>query len=174
MKVEDKFKTIVADPPWMEKGGGRIKRGADRHYGLLKVPDIIRVMAQCPHWNEVGDDAHLYLWVTNNHLQSGLTVMEALGFKYVTNICWAKDSFGLGQYFRGKHELCLFGVRGRGFATRTDDRSISSVLASPKGKHSTKPAEFYEMVEKRSLGPYLEMFARGQRQGWTCWGDEVE
>ena len=81
MKVEDKFKTIVADPPWMEKGGGRIKRGADRHYGLLKVPDIIRVMAQCPHWNEVGDDAHLYLWVTNNHLQSGLTVMEALGFK---------------------------------------------------------------------------------------------
>jgi N6-adenosine-specific RNA methylase IME4 len=157
----------------MEKGGGKIKRGADRHYKLLKVPDIIRVMTQAEPWNEIGDDAHMYLWVTNNHLQNGLKVMEALGFRYVTNVCWVKGSFGLGQYFRGQHELCLFGVRGRGFSVRSNNRSISSVLKCPKGPHSAKPEDFYAMVEKRSEGPFLEMFARQRRSNWTVWGDEI-
>ena len=79
----------------------------------------------------------------------GLKVMEALGFRYVTNLCWAKNHMGLGQYFRGKHELCLFGVRGKGFSNRTSDRAISSLIEAKKTGHSTKPDAFYELVERR-------------------------
>jgi len=168
------YQTVVADPPWMERGGGRIKRGADRHYELLDVPSIIRTVNQCEYWDQVADNAHLYLWVTNNHLPDGLKVMDALGFKYITNVCWVKNSIGLGQYFRGKHELCLFGTRGRGVSVRTPDRTISSVIQAKKTGHSRKPLSFYNMVEQRSDGPYLELFARGKRPGWTTWGDEAK
>ena len=171
--LSEQYKTIVADPPWMERGGGKSKRGADRHYSLLDVPNIIRVMTQCDHWNNVADNAHLYMWVTNNHLANGLKVMDALGFRYITNVCWVKNSIGLGQYFRGQHELCLFGTRGRGVVVRTPDRTISSVIEARKTGHSRKPLDFYEMVESRSWGPYLEMFARAQRSGWTTWGDQA-
>ncbi len=104
-----KYKTIYADPPWLEQGGGaKYKRGADRHYPLMKTANIARL----PVAELAEDNAHLYLWVTNNFLRDGFEVMEAWGFKYKTTITWAKDRFGLGQYFRGQTEHCLFGVRG--------------------------------------------------------------
>ena len=168
-----KFKTVVIDPPWSETGGGRIKRGADKHYSVLSTPDIIRTIHQSSVWNDIDDDAHLYLWVTNSFLPDGLKVMESLGFRYVTNICWSKNHMGLGQYFRGKHELCLFGVKGKGFINRTQDRTIPSLLEAKKTGHSRKPSEFYDMVENRSFGPYLDMFSRQRRRGWKSWGDEV-
>jgi len=75
----DLFKTIVMDPPWMERGGGRITRGAQRHYELMDKAAIIRTVTQSEYWNDIDDDAHLYLWVTNNHLPDGLEVMSAVG-----------------------------------------------------------------------------------------------
>ncbi|MCK5641183.1 MAG: hypothetical protein KAJ19_10310 [Gammaproteobacteria bacterium] len=93
-----KYKTIYADPPWPERGGGKIKRGADRHYPLMKVKEII---SMSDFVNSISDEnCHLYLWVTNNYLPSGLQVMEAWGFRYITTITWVKDRIGLGQYFR--------------------------------------------------------------------------
>ena len=59
------------------------------------------------------DNAHLYLWATNNFLPDALEVMKAWGFRYVTMITWMKDRIGLGQYFRGLTEHCLFGIRGK-------------------------------------------------------------
>ena len=168
------FKTVMMDPPWYEKGGGKIQRGADRHYPLLKTPDIIKTIYQCEHWNQVSDVAHLYMWVTNNFLVDGLQVMQALGFRYVTNFVWVKDKQGLGQYFRGQHELCLLGTRGVGAAKlRTDNKSLASVLSAPRTKHSKKPPSSYVLIEQRSVGPYLEIFGREQRDGWTVWGNEV-
>jgi N6-adenosine-specific RNA methylase IME4 len=169
------FCAVSIDPPWAERGAGKIKRGADRHYALLEEHQIIEAVLRCPHW-QLDPHAHLYLWVTNNFLESGLFVMRALGFRYVTNITWSKmGRIGLGQYFRGKHELCLFGIRkkGRGTVHRTEDRSIPSVLEAPVAGHSAKPDSFYRRVEARSKGPYLELFAREPREGWTCWGDEL-
>lgn len=110
------YHTILADPPWPERGGGRICRGAQRHYDLMSVQDIIVYLKRIP----VAKDAHLYLWATNNHLPDALEVMEAIGFDYKTNLAWLKSKdggesvqIGLGQYFRGAHELLLFGTRGR-------------------------------------------------------------
>jgi len=172
--ILEPIRTVVIDPPWMERGGGKCKRGADRHYKLLKPPEIIREITQCDLWNRLDDNVHMYLWATNSFLPKGMQVMESLGFRYVTNVCWVKDRIGLGQYFRGKHELCLFGVRGNGTYCRTQSRNIPSTIEAKKTTHSRKPDEFYKMVENRSTGPYLDMFARDRRPGWIVWGDEID
>jgi N6-adenosine-specific RNA methylase IME4 len=170
-----RFATVLADPPWKEQGGGKVKRGADRHYPLMNTPQIIECM-QGQLTGRVADDAHMFLWVTNNFLPDGLEVMEACGFRYVTNIVWAKTRFGIGQYFRGKHELCLFGVRGSGYAVRTECRDLSSLLGDrliEPTAHSRKPDDIHELIEARSIGPYIELFARRPRAGWVSWGNEV-
>jgi len=179
MEDGKKYSVIVADPPWLERGSGKIKRGADRHYPLMKTTEIVATMADVLG-GRVADDAHLYLWVTNNFLVDGLGVIDALGFRYVTNVVWIKNRPGLGQYFRGCHELCLFAVRGRGLAVRSESRSIVSTLTAAhvrredgERKHSGKPSEFFDMVERRSTGERLEMFARVRRPGWDSWGNEV-
>jgi N6-adenosine-specific RNA methylase IME4 len=168
-----RYSTILADPPWNERGGGKIKRGADRHYKLLKTEEIISL----PVASLAEDNAHLYLWVTNGHLPDGLRVMDAWGFRYKTNIAWAKDRFGLGQYFRGQHELCLFGVRGNiPYRTRRDGKRAQgrTLITAPRGEHSEKPEELRNMIELVSPGPYLELFARQKYPGWDSWGDEVK
>lgn len=171
------FRTILIDPPWPERGAGKIKRGADRQYGLLTVRDIPRVIFSAPVFLPA-DDAHLYLWATNNYLiDAGANVMPHLGFRYITCITWPKGRFGIGQYFRGQTEHLLFGVRGHGFAVRTERSNLSTLLPvwdHPKRKHSAKPLSAYDLIEARSVGPYLEMFARSRRPGWTSWGNEVE
>lgn len=177
------------DPPWPEKGGGKIKRGADKHYPVVPIKDMYSVIALSSVW-EAEADSHLYMWVTNTYLPDGLRLMRDLDFRYVTNLAWFKDRAGLGQYFRGKHELCLFGVRGSGYATCTDRRDIVSTIEceedlrahiegdydsikAPRTRHSEKPEVFRELVEARSKGPYLEMFCRTPRPGWSSWGNEV-
>lgn len=172
------YATILMDPPWPESGGGKIKRGADRHYPLVPCAQMLGVITLSGVWFPA-DDSHLYMWVTNNYLPAGLRLMGDLDFRYVTNIAWVKDRSGLGQYFRGQHELLLFGVRGDGIGLRTERRDLSTVLdesgfvEAPRGKHSAKPTCFHELIEARSPGPYLEMFARSGREGWSSWGNEA-
>jgi len=169
------FQTVVIDPPWNERGGGKIKRGADRHYDLIKkTPDILKTILSCPYWNRIEDNAHLYLWTTNTFLPDALGLMEWLGFKYKANFVWIKPSYGLGQYFRGQHELCLFGTRGKKpTEPRTERRDLSSVIEGKKGEHSEKPLSSFELIENRSKGGYLELFSRCSRKGWTVWGKQV-
>ena len=166
------YRTILMDPPWNETGGGRIKRGAARHYPLLKTPDIPQVVLQSGVWRPA-DHAHLYMWTTANHLPDALWLIGCLGFTYKTNVVWTKDGRpGLGQYFRMRHEHLLFAVRGKGYSAKTDDRTLTSWLHAPRGKHSQKPQQAYDLIEARSVGPYLEMFARTQREGWSSWGNQ--
>jgi N6-adenosine-specific RNA methylase IME4 len=173
-----KYKTILADPPWYERGGGKIKRGADRHYPLMKTSEIV---AMKNFVNNLADDnCHLYLWVTNNFLKDGLLVMDAWGFRYITTITWVKDSIGLGQYFRGMSEHCLFGVRGNlpyrqvvctdGKIKRAQGQTI---IFGPKTRHSEKPEKLRYMAELVSYPPRIELFARQKVHGWDCWGNEV-
>lgn len=168
---DKKYKTIYADPPWWERGCGRIKRGADRHYTLMKTRDIMALPIQ----TIAGPNCHLYLWVTNNFLKDGLEVMEAWGFKYKTMITWVKDRMGLGQYFRGITEHCLFGVKGKvPFKTVHDSRQQGvTVIDSPRLPHSEKPPEMRGMIEKVSYPPFIELFARQSAPNWDSWGNEI-
>jgi N6-adenosine-specific RNA methylase IME4 len=123
--------------------------------------------------------SHLYLWVPNALLREGLTVLDAWGFNYKTNIIWLKvrkdggpDGRGVGFYFRNVTEILLFGVRGS-LRTLSPGRRQVNLVATRKREHSRKPDEVYDLVESCSPGPYLELFARSSRRAWTQWGDEV-
>jgi len=163
------YQTILIDPPWLERGGGQIQRGADRHYALLSTPDIIKTIYASGMF-KAAQDAHLYLWVTNNFLPDGITVVKALGFRYVTMITWYKDRIGLGQYFRGCTEHMLFAVKGR---LRASEQGVTGFQAA-RTEHSRKPEKAYQMIEKVSPSPRLEMFARRKREGWDVWGNEIQ
>lgn len=161
------YACIAADPPWPHRGGGG--KGAQEHYDTLSIDQIIRVMLTAPCW-QPADNAHLWLWVPNNWLEQGLHVMRALGFRYVTNLAWAKDKMGIGFYLRGKHELCLFGVRG---SLSSQSKGTSSLVVARRLQHSRKPDEAYDAIEAVSPGPRLEMFARRERDGWDLWGNQA-
>lgn len=175
-RSHSKYRVIYADPPWPEYGGGKIKRGADHHYPLMSVSEIARLgQFLLPY---IADDGcHLYLWVTNTHLESGLLVMDAWGFRYKTTVTWVKDRFGLGQYYRGQTEHCLFGVRGH-LAYRTTEHGKRSqgvtAIHAPRHAHSVKPDEMRLMIERVSHAPRLELFARRKVAGWSAWGNQVQ
>jgi N6-adenosine-specific RNA methylase IME4 len=133
-----------------------------------------------PIANLAADPAHLYLWVPNALLPDGLAVMTAWGFTYKANIVWHKiradggsDGRGVGFYFRNVTELLLFGTRGRHARTLAPGRRQVNLLATRKREHSRKPDEQYELIESCSPGPFLELFARGARAGWTGWGNQA-
>jgi N6-adenosine-specific RNA methylase IME4 len=105
-------------------------------------------------------------------LPQGLSILDIIGFRYVTNIVWIKDSIGLGQYFRGQHEICLFGVRGSAMVPPPENR-FPSVIQAPKRAHSEKPGQIFDIAETISPAPRIEIFARERRFGWDSWGNEV-
>lgn len=173
------YSTILADPPWQFQN--RTGKMAPEHkrlnrYSTLSLEDI----ASIPVEKVAADASHLYLWVPNALLQEGLMVMQAWGFTYKSNIVWHKirkdggpDGRGVGFYFRNTTELILFGVRGR-MRTLDQGRRQVNIIRSQKREHSRKPDEQYEIIESCSPGPYLELFARGNRKGWHVWGDQAQ
>lgn len=179
------YNTIVADPPWPEYGGGKAHRGANRHYALMSIQEIKDLSPRVREW--VGPEGcHLYLWVTNNHLPDGLDVMAAWGFRYITMITWGKiqkdrtrPAHGIGQYFRGASEHCLFGITGHLPYRMTDDPDPkraqgSTLILAPRQRHSKKPDALIDMVERVSHPLRLEMFVRTPRLGWDSWGMVTE
>ncbi len=167
------FATIVADPPWdyrdgLGRGSQYTPRGAERHYELMTVGEI----ADLPVDEIALLDSHLYLWVTSHFVLEARTVMAAWDFKFKTMLTWVKPGrkLGLGHYFRNNTEHVLFGVRGR---LRLARRDVPTAFSFPRRSHSEKPEEFFALVESCSPGPYLELFSRKIRPGWTTWGDEA-
>jgi N6-adenosine-specific RNA methylase IME4 len=174
-----KFRTVLADPPWQFIN--RTGKVAPEHrrlsrYGTMTVKEICAL----PVARAVQDTAHLYLWVPNALLPEGLCVLKAWGFDYKSNIVWHKlrkdggsDGRGVGFYFRNVTEILLFGVRGRNARTLQPGRTQVNYIGTRKREHSRKPDEQYPIIEGCSPGPYLELFARGLRPGWTAWGTQA-
>lgn len=122
------------------------------------------------------DGCHIYLWVTNNHLQDGLDCLKAWGFEYITTITWFKDREGLGQYYRGITEQCLFASSKKRLPYRMSDGKRMQGLTGffeAKTKHSRKPQKMREMIETVSYGPRIELFAREEFPNWDRWGNEA-
>lgn len=174
-----RFGTILADPPWrFQNRTGKI---APEHRRLSRYRTMtLEEIKAMPVRYVAKDQAHLYLWVPNALLGWGLEVMDAWGFTYKGNLVWYKtrkdggpDGRGVGFYFRNVTELVLFGVRGS-LRTFSPGRRQVNLLATRKREHSRKPDELYPIIEGCSPGPYLELFARYSRIGWTQWGDEIK
>ncbi len=165
-----KFATIVIDPPWdWGDEGDQDQLGRARPtYGTMSHAELLDL----PVGDMADDDAHIYLWITNRSLPKGFSLLEKWGFRYVTTLTWCKPSIGMGNYFRGSTEQVLFGVKGSQPLKRKDVGTWFQAPRGPNG-HSSKPVEFYGLVESCSPGPYLEMFARSDRVDWTPWGAET-
>lgn len=209
------YSTLLLDPPWMERGGGVSKRGADRHYPLVPTLQLPAVILQSGKWLPArprtgahgetvpGDEAtgcSVWMWATANFLDDALWLMKQLGAQYITNVVWVKEgsdptdaalhdglSLGLGQRFRLCHEHLLYGRIGRVPVPAPVNR-LPSVIIAPRTRHSEKPVQSYELIERHDSfaglpgdgaagapggNVRLEMFARRGRAGWDSWGNEA-
>lgn len=174
------FHTIMADPPWrFQNSTGKVAPEHKRlnRYGTMTLDDIKLL----PVAKVSAPTSHLYLWVPNALLPEGLAVMAAWGFQYKANVVWHKirkdggsDGRGVGFYFRNVTELLLFGVKGKNARTLQPGRTQVNMMQTRKREHSRKPDEQYRLIESCSAGPYLELFGRGIREGWTTWGDQAD
>ncbi len=160
-----RFRTILADPPWdLQQVGAR---GAQAHYSLMTLDAI----AAMPVSDLAAEDAHLWLWVTNASLRVGYDVMEAWGFTPRSPLTWIKPRLGLGNYLRNATEHLILGTRGR---APVRFRAQPTWVFAPLQEHSHKPEEQYAVIERISEGPYLELFARRRQPGWQVWGNQID
>lgn len=173
------FNVLVADPPWKfnDRLPGKTK-GAERHYPCMSVEDICRFPLP-----PLADNCVLFLWRVASMQQAALTVAWTWGFTIKSELVWLKKTsqgnrwFGMGRTLRAEHEICLLATRGfprvQNHSTRTSFVTDCEGFSAQVGRHSEKPEEFYKIVESLYVGPYVELFARRQRPGWTCFGNEL-
>jgi N6-adenosine-specific RNA methylase IME4 len=175
-----KFATVMADPPW--RFTNRTGKVAPEHKRLARYETLsLEEICDLPVPQFTEETAHCYLWVPNALLPEGLQVLRAWGFDYKSNIIWHKvrkdggsDGRGVGFYFRNVTEIILFGVKGKNARTLAPARSQVNLFSTRKREHSRKPDEQYALIEKCSPGPFLELFGRGVRKGWTVWGNQAD
>jgi N6-adenosine-specific RNA methylase IME4 len=171
-------RVITADPPWSfdDKLPGE-KRGGEKFYKCMTLSEIMRMPLP-----PIADDAVLFLWRVSSMVPEAYDVVRAWGFKAKSEIVWNKTaaggqlSIGMGRIVRGSHETCIVATRGHGIVP-TSKGERTSFLA-PRGEHSAKPEEFYQIVERLyplELWPeaHVELFARRRRPGWIQFGDEL-
>lgn len=161
------FGTVYADPPWMLKTGSGKRKLV---YDTMETQEIADLGGQLNEPFVLRQDAHLWLWSTNPHLPEAFGVMRAWEFDYKTMMTWDKGRIGLGWWLRSRTEHVLLGVKTyQKHHYRVQPNALSTLLRAPYRGHSVKPLEVYDIIEKLSPGPYLELFAGvGQeREGWT-------
>lgn len=167
--VKAKFATIVIDPPWAWEDEGDVDQlgRARPTFKTLTIQELLEL----PIPIIADEDCHLYLWITNRSLPKGFGLIAAWGFRYVTCLTWVKPSIGMGNYFRGSTEQVLFAVKGSQPLKRKD---VGTWFAAPRGQngHSSKPDEFYVLVESCSPGPYVDVFGQKKRDGWVIVGQD--
>lgn len=169
-----KYQTIVADPPWRYSTARIVTTGKQRraeamaHYSTMTLDEVCAL----PVPVIAADDAHLYLWITCPLLFWAKDVVDAWGFEYRTLLTWEKlGTLGMGFHFRVQTEHVVFATRGNlPIPPAVRERNI---FRAPKRAHSAKPDSFYDLVERVSPEPRVELFARRARlSGWDYWGDE--
>jgi N6-adenosine-specific RNA methylase IME4 len=172
------FGCIYADPPWdfktfSDKGKDR---SADRHFNTSCL-DVIKALGRFVS-KLAAKDCVLLMWAVMPQLPGVLEVINAWGFTHKTvGFSWVKQNkngnglfWGTGYWTRANVELCLLATKGSPCRLNTD---VHQVLMAPIVEHSRKPDEVRERIERLVGGPYLELYARRERPGWTTWGDEI-
>jgi N6-adenosine-specific RNA methylase IME4 len=177
-----RFRTVVIDPPWPIPFTGTrsfrtAKTDAWKGHEIIRLPYptlSLEQIKRLPLRSLLEQDAHVYLWTINHFLRESYDVALAWGLRPVQLLTWCKRpmGLGLGGTFVNTNEYILFCKRGHLPALQRIDTSWW--LWKRQRRHSQKPEEFQTLVETVSPGPYLELFARRTRPGWSVWGNEVE
>jgi N6-adenosine-specific RNA methylase IME4 len=167
---------ISADPPWpFETYSERARGGVWEHYETMPLHEIKRL----PVAQLAAKDCALFLWGNWPNMPMWREVIDAWDFTYSgLGFDWIKLNpngeglhWGNGYGTRANPEPCLLAKRGNPLRL---DEGVHSVIMAPVSEHSCKPAEAYHRKERLYGGPYLELFARRPREGWTTWGNEIE
>lgn len=161
-----KYQIIYADPPWQYKRKGKYCAG--RYYDTMTVKEICHL----PIKSISDENCILFLWTTNSFLPESFKVIEDWGFEYKTCLTWKKSHFGLGYWLWGQTEHCLIASKGK--HKRIVPPVATTILEAKKSKHSKKPEEMYDIIDKFPSDSKIELFARQKREGWDVWGNEVE
>lgn len=166
-RCKEKFQLLVADPPW-ERAGGL----GEWHYETIPDEQIVQIIKNV----DIAPDAILFVWVVNSILPRALQLLKELGFEYKTNIVWHKTKRkegGMGVYARNMHAVCLVATIGD-MRPQSKERMLSCFEA-PMREHSQKPDFFFKMLEKAFPATNkIELFAREERKGWSCYGNELD
>lgn len=163
------YPVILADPPWRYTHCEAPNRAIENQYPTMSLEDICSL----PVGSVAGDNCILFCWATSPLLASAFQVLSAWGFTYHTNMVWVKDKIGMGYWARQRHELLLIATRGS-IPTPPPEVRPDSVITAPRGRHSEKPVQAYEIIEAMFPDlPKLELFCRSPRQGWAAWGNEA-
>lgn len=150
------FPVLYADPPWEDEFGPSAGQ-VELHYPVMSDAEIEALAVS----SIAADDAILFLWAIPHMEPTALRIMAAWGFSYRTNIVWAKDRAGLGQYARNQHEQLLIGRKGA-FPPPPERLRVGSVIQAPVGEHSAKPEVFAELIERWYPDvSKIELFRRG-------------
>lgn len=171
-------RVILADPPWRfenwsEAGEGR---NPNQHYDCMSIADIKAL----PVGHLAARDCVLFCWVIDPLLPEALDVIRHWGFTYVTvGFTWAKQNrsgegwfMGTGYYTRANPEVCLIARMGAPGLPKS--RGVRQLVVEPVRAHSRKPDRIHADIEAMFDGPYLELFARAPRAGWTVWGNQTD
>lgn len=168
LSTSRRYPVIYADPPWRYEHAESVSREIENHYPTMSLDDICAL----PVPDLATDAAVLFLWATSPKLAEAMRVVEAWGFTYRTCAVWSKPQIGMGYYFRQQHELLLVATRGDMPAPPPAAR-VGSVVTADRGRHSAKPAEFAEIIERMYPAlPKVELFCRSPRDGWAVWGNQ--
>jgi N6-adenosine-specific RNA methylase IME4 len=188
------YKTLLIDPPWKLCTGGKKSLAVHTHYPVQTKSEIIETISSWLSDYKIAEEAHLYLWTINsyssgysNGIIDAIDVCKTIGFKPITNLLWCKPQNNPTPYGLRGSEICIFATRHRKgnhkeimYGGTTNDICVAKPtlkksldwFVENRSIHSRKPHNFYQYIENRSRGPYLELYARNQRNGWTCLGNE--
>jgi N6-adenosine-specific RNA methylase IME4 len=178
---QNHFAAILADPPWpfitwSPKGQGR---SGEAHYSTMSHADLEAM----PVRELAAPDCVLFIWIVQTQIPQAVRLVEAWGFTMKScAFAWIKGDglplfpddvttqMGMGKWTRAEFEQCWLATRG---SPKRLDAGVRQVLIEKRREHSRKPDGIHERIERLVAGPYLELFARQSRPGWTCWGNEV-
>lgn len=181
--AKNHFGAILVDPPWgFQTWSGPEKKVASRGtvapYQTMEITEL----SELPVAELAAPNSVLFMWIVWPTMPEALALMEFWGFSYKTcAFCWMKADpyrlwaleedvrMGLGYWTRANSEVCLLGTRGK---VKRQDNSVRQGIIEPIRQHSRKPDGIHERIERLVAGPYLELFARQSRPGWTTWGNE--
>lgn len=193
-KIDGGWPLILADPPWYFRSFAAVpnhhsSRAIERHYRTMRLDEIVGMKVK----EIAARDSHLFLWTTGPMLEHTFSVAKAWGYRYSgSGFVWVKmiprvgkmqtmfltfDEWtrmlhtGLGFTTRKNAEFCLLFRRGR---ARRLAKDVHEIIVSPVREHSRKPDEVFDRIQRYCAGPYLELFSREARPGWSAWGNEVE
>ncbi len=162
-----KYKAISCDPPW------DMETSRSKHRMTYELVDSFFLM-NLPVRQIADDDCQLWLWTIPSRWLDAYQLAQLWGFKVKQSLIWIKANgklqIGFGSPLRNCHEICLVCSRGKPIQM---NKGVPSIIVASRREHSRKPDKFYKVIERLNPGPYIDLFAREQRPGWTCWGNQL-